>query len=266
MTDDAPRYVAIGDSIARGFLPTWPRPKPRDRCDFRLAGVPLRWFDNSSIAYPVAVAQMISDQVGSRIALDMKCTCSGMRTDHLWRHDSPTELLRSGFDQPTALVTVTVGANDLMPMWFRYLAAATILRPVKPLLPSAVMRSIRERLAPERRQMLAAARGVQDRLDHILGWIAAQSPSATIIVTSYYSGDDSLFPSVGFSDRLFEAIGAAVGGCPSASLVDVTPVLARAESQRTLTSRFDGLHPTADGQRRIARAVADEAVRLMASH
>ncbi len=261
---DHVRYVAIGDSIARGFLPTWPRPWRRDRCDFRLTGIPLRWFDDPSIAYPVTAARMISDAVGAPVALDMERTCSGMRTDHLWRNDSPTELLRSGFDNPVDLVTITVGANDLMPLWFRHLAAVTILRPVQPLLPTALTRSVRERCAPQRRRILVAASGVEHRLDRILAWIGDQSPSARVLVTSYCSGDDSQFPHTEFSLPLFGAICAAVGRHTSASMIDVTPLLTVPGANRTLTSRWDGLHPTADGQRAIARAVADEAVRLMA--
>ena len=206
---------------------------------------------------------MVSDVLGRRVALDAQLTCSGMRTDHLWRGDAPTELLRARFEEPADLVTLTIGANDLIPMWFRYVGAVSVIRPFRPVLPAALTRSIRERFVPESRRTLMAQRGIEQRLHHILEWIADRSPSARIVTTSYYLRDVADVTRSGFSRPLHEAIFAATGRCAAASMVDLTAMFAPPRSDRGLISRLDGLHPTSAGQHRIARAVAHEAVRLV---
>lgn len=257
------RYVAIGDSIARGFQTTWPRPWRRDGCAVRVAGIPLRWFDDLAGAYPVAAAQMLSHALGQRVDLDMRLTCSGTRTDHLWREDAPTNLLRSGFDQPADLVTLTLGANDLIPLWYRYIAAIAVFRPVRAIVSQTVQRAVRDRYVPEPQGSVEAALGMEHRLRSILAWICERSPSAQIIVTTYHLADAADATHGGFSRPLVDAIRAAVDGCPSASLVDVAMVLGPSQPDGRSISRLDGFHPTRAGQRRIAVAIADEAARRM---
>lgn len=258
------RYVAIGDSIARGFQTTWPRPWRRDGCGVRVAGIPLRWFDDVRGAYPVAAARLLAENLGRGIALDMRLTCSGTRTDHLWR-DGPTQLLRSGFEQPADLVTVTLGANDLIPLWYRYIAAVAMFRPIRAVVSQTVQRSVRARFTPPENGSDEAARQMERRLRSILDWISERSPAARIIVTTYYLADAADATDGGFSRPLAHAIVAAVDACPAASLIDLRSVLTSREPGERTISRLDGFHPTVAGQRRIAHAVADDASRRLSS-
>ena len=258
------RYVAIGDSIARGFQTTWPRPWRRDGCGVRVAGIPLRWFDDVAGAYPVEAARLLTDLLGRRIALDMRLTCSGTRTDHLWR-DGPTNLLRSGFDEPADLVTVSLGANDLIPLWYRYIAAVAVSRPVRTVVSRTVQRSVRDRFAPPAHGSDEAARQMEHRLRSILKWICERSPAARIIVTTYHLADAADATDGGFCRPLVHAIGAAVDGCPAASLIDLRSVLSQHDPGERTISRLDGFHPTRAGQRRIAHAVARDVSRRMSA-
>ncbi len=258
----AVRYVAIGDSIARGFQASWPRPWRRQGCGVRIAGIPLKWFDDLPGSYPVVAARMISERLVRDVALETGLTCSGTRTDHLWRDGSgPAPLLRTAFAHPADLVTATLGANDLISMWYRYIASQVLLGPFHALTPARPRRPVSARLVPDAGTVAEVAAAMSARLERILTWIAGRSPSAPIIVTSYHLADGSDETHDMFWTPLVTGIRDAVERCPAATLVDLTSALADEPATVRTISRIDGFHPTPAGQLVIAGAVADEAVR-----
>lgn len=252
------RYVAIGDSIARGFALGAPRLRARDGCGLRLAGVPLRWFDHPEWAYPALVAREVAALAGCAVHLDERLTCSGLQTEHLWSGGAPTPLLRVIGDEPADLITVTLGANDLLPLWYRYLALMLPLQPVAALLPAAAVRSLATHLAPEADRAWAVADGTKQRLGALIDWVADRWPRANLIVTTYFPGDGPDETKEAFSRPLRAAILAAAGPSP-ATVVELDAILDATKSGERV-SRVDRLHPTAEGQRLIAAAVVEAAL------
>lgn len=263
-TSGALRYVAIGDSIPRGFQLGWPRTGQCDTCGIRIAGVPLRWFDNPNDGYPVYTAAEMGRALGRPVELDTAFTCSGAATTHFWRAGAPTALLRSAFVRTADLVTLTLGANDLMHLWARYLTAASLARPLRRLAARRPVASLLQRLAPEMSDVRNAAAGVEYRLSRIVAWIHERSPATSIILTSYYSGDD--FPATrdGFAQPLLEAARHAAQSCDAATFVDLD-VLFGDSADRVAQTGPDGLHPSPAMHRRIGRLVAASALKQLAA-
>lgn len=253
------RYVAIGDSIPRGFRLEWPRVRQRDTCGIRVAGVPLRWFDNPAEGYPAYAAAALEAALGRPVELDVAATCSGAATTHFWRAGAPTALLTSAFTRLPDLVTLTLGANDLLRMWARYLIAASLVRPLRHLGVRRPVAALIGRLAPQASQVRIATAGIEYRLSRIVAWIHAQWPTTPIVVTSYYSGDDFPPTRVGIARPLLGAARAAVETCEVATLVDLEPLFGDS-AERVAQTGLDGLHPTAEVQRRIGRIVAAAAL------
>ena len=192
----------------------------------------------------------------------MQLTCSGMRTDHLWRDGGPTDILRARFAEPADVVTLTMGANDLIVLWHRYLIRATLLRSARHMIPAAGWRLLERRLAPERRRTLVVASGIEHRLARVLEWITDRAPDARVVITTYYVGDGGRATSTEFGRSLVEAvIAGSACGPETVAMVDLAPLLKDSASRPRLTSRVDGLHPTPAGQQVIARAVADAILR-----
>lgn len=255
------RYVAIGDSVAQGFRPLPPRPRRRDACGFRIAGVPLWWFDDRASAYPA----LLGGELGRRgIALRLEAlgTCSGLNTDHLWAQDGPTPRLRALASVPADLVTLTVGANDVLPLWYPYLVGTVPLRLLGRLTPHRPVDALGRRLAPSRQKVAEAERGLEQRLHRIVGWLSQRMPDARIVLTTYFSGDDTALTRERFEHSIAATIAAAAADHPMASVVDLGPVIDRArENGGPKPIALDALHPTPHGHRLIAEAIATEVVR-----
>jgi lysophospholipase L1-like esterase len=258
------RLVAIGDSVARGFLPWPPRPRRRDGWGLRIGGVPLWWFDYPERAYPALLGPELSRRgIGLRLA--MLATYSGLRTDHLWRHDAPTPLLRSVAAVPADFVTMTVGANDVLPLWYPYLVGTVPLRLLGPLTPERAVVALGHRLAPRRSRSAPAERGLAHRLGATVGWLSQRMPETRIVVTTYFSGDGTDLSRERFADPIAAVIAAAVAEHPAASVVDLGPLVDAARaSGGPRPIAIDALHPTPHGHRLIARAIADEVARRVA--
>lgn len=258
------RYVAIGDSVARGFRPRPPRPRRRGGCGFRVAGVPLWWFDDPATAYPALLGGELARR-GVPLTLRALATCSGLRSDHLWSHGAPTPRLRALANAPADLVTLTVGANDVLPLWYRYLAATVPLRLLGPLTPTSAVDALAHRLAPSRRQVADEECGLERRLRGIVTWLSRRMPDARIVLTTYFSGDGTALTRERFSESIAATIAAAVADNPMASVVDLGPVFDRARaSGGPKPVAVDALHPTPHGHRLIAAAIATEVARGVA--
>jgi lysophospholipase L1-like esterase len=257
------RYVAIGDSVAQGFRPLPPLPRGRDGCGFRIAGVPLWWFDHPARAYPALLCGELARR-GIPVRLGALATCSGLRTDHLWADDAPTPRLRAVASTPADLVTMTVGANDVLPLWYRYLLATVPLRLLGPLTPERAVDALALRLAPSRRQVAEAERGLERRLRCIVAWLSQRMPDARIVLTTYFC-DGTALTQERFAESIAARIAAAAADTPMASIVDLGPVLDRARANggpRPIA--IDALHPTPYGHRLIAAAIATEVARRVA--
>ncbi len=254
------RYVAIGDSVAQGFRPLPPLPRGRDGCGFRIAGIPLWWFDHPDRAYPALLVDELARR-GIPVRLGTLATCSGLSTDHLWANDAPTPRLRAVASTPADLVTMTVGANDVLPLWYRYLLATVPLRLLGPLTPERAVDALARRLAPPRRQVAEAERGLERRLRCIVAWLSQRMPDARIVLTTYFS-DGTALTQERFTESIAARIAAAATDTPMASIVDLGPVLDRARANggpRPIA--IDALHPTPHGHRLIAAAIATEVAR-----
>jgi lysophospholipase L1-like esterase len=257
------RYVAIGDSVAQGFRP-FPRPRQRDGCGFRIAGVPLWWFDDPAIAYPALLADELARR-GIPLRLEALATCSGLSTDHLWAHDAPTPRLRAIASVPADLITLTLGANDVLPLWYRYLVGTVPLRLLGPLTPERAVDALGRRLAPSRQQVAVAERGLERRLHRIVAWLSQRMPDARIVLTTYFSGDGTALARERFAEPIASTIVAAVADHPMASVVDLGPVVDRARANGgPKPIAVDALHPTPHGHRLIAAAIATEVARSVA--
>ena len=256
------RYVAIGDSVAQGFRPLPPVPRGRDGCGFRIAGVPLWWFDHPARAYPTLLVDELARR-GIPVRLEL-ATCSGLSTDHLWANDAPTPRLRAVANVPADLITMTVGANDVLPFWYRYLLVTVPLRLLGPLTPERAVDALALRLAPSRQQVAEAERGLERRLRCIVTWLSQRMPDARIVLTTYFC-DDTALTRERFEQPIGARIAAAAADTPMASIVDLGPVLDRARANggpRPIA--IDALHPTPHGHRLIAAAIATEVARRAA--
>lgn len=256
------RYVAIGDSVAQGFRPLPPRPLRRRGSGVRIGGVPLWWFDHPETAYPA----FLGDALGRRgipIRLVGVATISGLHSGHLWA-DGPTPRLRAVAAIPADLVTITLGANDVLPLWYRYLLGTVPLRQLGPLTPRRAVDALGRRLAPSPRRVVAAERGLERRLGRIVAWLARQNPEARIVLTTYFSGDGTALTRERFADPIADTITRAVGDHPMVSVVDLDPVIDRARAGGgPKPIAIDALHPTTHGHRLIADAIAAEVARVL---
>jgi lysophospholipase L1-like esterase len=258
------RYVAIGDSVAQGFRPLPPRPRRRDGCGFRIAGVPLWWFDDRASAYPALLGDVLGRR-GIPLRLAALGTCSGLRTDHLWADGGPTPRLRALASVPADLVTLTVGANDVLPLWYPYLVGTVPLRLLGPLTPHRPVDALGRRLAPSRQQVAELELGLGQRLHRIVAWLSQRMPDAMIVLTTYFSGDGTVLARERFERSIAATIAGAAADHPMASVVDLGPVIDRARANGgPKPIALDALHPTPYGHLLIAEAIATEVARGIA--
>ncbi|MFN8108762.1 MAG: hypothetical protein U0Y82_02800 [Thermoleophilia bacterium] len=202
------RYVAIGDSIPRGFLLGPPGWAPPGVCTAPQAWL-LRWFDRPDRGYPALAARALR-AAGTPVELDMSLTCTNSCSAAFWR-GGPTAPVRRVFDRPAQLVSVTVGANDVMGGWSAYVAAASAA-PVAPALrwdPQPVL----DRLAPRRATTGAAVDRLQARLHDLLGWLVRHT-DGPVVITTYHRGDESEVVRTRLVNPVNAAIRAAATGVP----------------------------------------------------
>lgn len=248
----AVRYVAVGDSVARGFRLGAPRPAGARPLHGPLLGL-LSLFDRPGAGYPARVAEILGAR-GARVDLDTSLTSSGATSGTLWRTDGPAARLRRVFGSPADVVTVTVGANDVMRPWAPYILASAPLRLVagrgRDLAP------VLDPLAPPPEASAAALGRLRERLRALLEWLGGAG-CPRVVVTGYYSGDGSEVVDRIFRAPVDAAIAAAAAGLPWVRFVPLEPVFARGgpSGRARLVSGGDGLHPSDAGQDAIARAV-----------
>lgn len=245
-------YLAVGDSIARGFQATRPWPRPEPEGAVRLGGVPLWWFDNPETGFPCLLRDLLSAEGASVELIDV--ARSGLDSPRAWTRGTPFAPLQRLQSQRFGLTTVTLGANDLLgAAWFAYLPGASMFAGVNRFLPVSPLRPLVDVVLPERPDNFTLARLFLN-LDCLLGWLAARSD--VVAVTNYYNGEESPGVQRTFTDPLNEVIGAACAQHPEVTLVDLESEFRGHGSTRPADKRWvsavDGLHPTPVGQRRIA--------------
>lgn len=246
------RYVAIGDSLTRGFRVGVPLRHRDDSAVRTLVSPMLSAFDRPSEGYPALVAGVLRRR-GVAVDLDMELTCSGAGTDTLWHGDGPVPALRRVMEGGADLVTVTLGANDMADLWMLYVPGALVVRPLARLAgfdPQAVL----DALAPPRARTRERVAGTEARLRALLGWIIGAG-ARTVLVTTYYNADGSRTVQTRFTDPLSEAVRRATGDLPAAHVVDLDSWLAGGHAHGDWVCPWDGFHLTAVGQRAAADAV-----------
>jgi lysophospholipase L1-like esterase len=171
-----------------------------------------------------------------------------------WR-GGPTPLLRQALRGDPRLVTVTIGANDVLAFMAASGRHRLAMRWAGLLWRLPVGRSaMRRRMDTVVRDSAMEATGT--RLASLLRYLTA--PGRVVVVTTYPVGDGSDELRDSFVGPLNAQIrrAARVGG---ARLVDLEPLFAghdRTTGRRDRwISRIDGMHPVARGHARIADAV-----------
>jgi len=251
-TGRAPLHLALGDSLATGAWPGFPRPWLLEPGGARVLGVPASWFDHPDGAYPALVARACGARLVSLAG------SAGTLPRLVGRDGRATPALRAALARRPDVVTLSAGANDVLAGLARRGGAARVLRlggllwraPGGPaLLPRLVDPADRD----------AALRVMAGRLDHLLALLAA--PGRTVVATTYPVGDGA------------ETTRRALVGPVNAAIRDVCAAhgarvadLERAfrghgrrdpRAHRWISS-VDGMHPTARGHRAIAGLVLAE--------
>jgi len=264
-------YVALGDSIARGWGMNGPVPGVKqDSCGnvLPLPAPPLdlsRW-DSPARAYPERLARLLGSN-GARVAFDNRA-CSGETTEELLGRDSP----RLDEARAADVVTLDIGADDILwscGIWkaaWRFIAG--VANPVEVTgLISREARGLHTQLfgacssAKVSAGIASAARGLP-RILHAL----TSHTKATVFVATYYNSTGAAADGavVRRLNRVIEQAVAAAG--PRVHLVSglaraFVPHDCRAPQTRSWMLVWDiCLHPNDAGQQAIAR-VFDEQIK-----
>ena len=250
------RYVAIGDSLPRGFLFERPIRQPPGPIQVRWSPL-LSLFDHPARGYPELVRQRLA-ATGLQVRLDNTLTCTGAPVRAFWDRGPVRDLQRvlaGGAD----IITLTVGANDILPLWAGYALAATAARGV-PLVSHRRKQSLLDRVAPSSDAAEARLQTFEARLSDLLGWLRVTSGDARIVLTTYYNPDGSSVVHERFVTPLNTRIRRVADAVPGTRVVELDPLFdghrITAPTPRRWISGVDGLHPTDAGQAVIATAVA----------
>lgn len=249
------RYVAVGDSIARGFRIGAPHP-PRLGTVRTVFGTMLSVFDRPSDGYPALVADRLR-AAGVPVTLDLGPTASGAGTDTLWRDGRPHAELARAMRHGADLVTVTLGANDVSDLWVLYGPGAALAGPVGRLA-GIDPQPLLDRLAPSAESVRRRAVAVRERLTGLVGWLVAAG-AGCVLVTTYYDPHGSRVVRRRFLAPLTEAAAAACAPHARAHVVDLDAAV-RAhdpDGTRGLVSAWDRIHLTPAGQAVAADAVME---------
>ena len=247
------RYLALGDSIARGFRLTRVRPQPEPDGAVRLAGVPLWWFDAPETAYPSQLGGLLAAQDQQVEITDL--ARSGAASGDVWRCGSPFPPLARISEARFDFATLTLGANDLLGLeWMLYAPAANALRGLDRFVPGSLFRPLAAigLPGPPSDLMIAA---LYLNLDLLLDWLD-ERVDGVVAVTNYYNSDGTPGVQKNFTDPINDVIRAVCEQHPRAHLVDLESAFrghsAREPVHKRWISPFDGVHPNAVGQQRIA--------------
>lgn len=249
------RYVAVGDSVARGFLFGLPH-APRPGGVRTVFGMALSPFDRPDAGYPALVADRLR-AAGVAVSLDMGPTASGAGTDTLWHDGAPHRALVRAMEHGADLVTVTLGANDLGDLWVLYSPGAALGRAVGRLVgvdPEPAL----DRLAPPPDRVRRRLGAVQHRLSALVDWLVAAG-ARCVLVTTYYNPYGSRVVLRRFLAPMADVIATACARHPQAHVVDLDAALRRRDPDGTggLVSAWDGIHLTDAGQAAAADAVME---------
>lgn len=223
-------------------------------------GLPLRWFDRPGFGYPAMLADLVGEMSRRSVRLETGLTCSGAGTGTWWTDPGrPAAALAQAFAQDADLVTVTLGANDMLRRWVAYVPSRHVLGRL------GVRGTARDRavdlLAPALTAVRTDAADVERRLGGMLRWLRDRL-SCPVCVTTYYGGDDARIVHDRFVRPLNDAIRAAAATAPGVTVVDLEPVFrgrgVEAPADRRLVDLSDVVHPTKAGQVAIAAAIARE--------
>jgi lysophospholipase L1-like esterase len=253
------RYVAIGDSLARGWWLGIPRPWRRDALGARFLGVPLAWFDHPKQGFPAQAGRLLAQRHGA-CTVDISCTASGAATGMVWAA-GPTSALETMMARGTPdLVTVCLGANDLLTAmgrrshqhesfdWVFVLWRIGVSR--RYLLDAGFSDTLRD----------AGLADVRADIEALARWLAARTPHLAIMTYPVADGSDVLRDLIiGPLNQMLREVAGDLG----CGLIDLESLFTSHHRRvRPLRARWiaqlDGGHPNRRGQRAIARAILAE--------
>lgn len=258
------RYLSLGDSIARGFRLTRVRPQPEPVGAVRLAGVPLWWFDAPDGAYPRHLSRLLAAAGHAADVTDV--ARSGVASADVWRRGRPFSPLERLGAERFDIATVTLGANDLLGIdWMLYAPAANALRGLDRVVPGPLFRPLADVGLPGKPADLTLA-ALYLNLDLLLEWLGVRV-AGVVAVTNYYNADGTAGVQKNFTDPLNEVIRAVCRQHARVVMVDVESAFrghsAREPAHKRWISLFDGVHPNAVGQRRIADQIFESIVPML---